>query len=256
MPTQNIHVLTGVVSLEELCEVVAKLQKQVRYLQNKGIDSENCREIGGWQVSEETLQALDGDVGMSTADDAPDPVRLWAGSVSKETAPWRVHKSGFGVATGWRIQSRDGAYPYVVMDPQNDLFGAYLSATQYIQIVASLNGTPVLDFVSGSNDALLFFSPGSGFFITTTDRLRLSANNGIYLGSQTNVNFSNLINTQNGQSLQGAINSKANIGVQTSSFTGGAHNHGIPDGTQLMTASGGVVTWVSYGGFTHSHTQQ
>ncbi len=216
MPTQNIHVLKGVVSLEELCEVVAKLQKQVRYLQNKGIDSENCREIGGWQVSEETLQALDGDVGMSTADDAPDPVRLWAGSVSKETAPWRVHKSGFGVATGWRIQSKDGAYPYVVMDPDNDLFAAYQDPNNYIIMTPLYLGSPAIRFIQNSGERGRLYSSSNQFVVSASSSLLLDSGGDIFLepgvfGGRVVTRWSTMYNPGTNTTLQDELNNKQDL---------------------------------------------
>ena len=40
---------------------------------------------------------------------------------------------------------------------------------------------------------------------------------------------------------------------RTTSYSGGNHNHGIPDGTVLAKAGGGSVTWSAYGGFSHRH---
>jgi len=102
--------ITGDESLEELQDLVAKLQKDVNWLMDGNLSSKNVREIGGYQVSATLFQSRGGDVGLSSADDAPDPVRMWAGSTNKDTAPWRVHKSGKMVATGALIQSSSG-YP-------------------------------------------------------------------------------------------------------------------------------------------------
>lgn len=56
--------------------------------------------------------------------------------------------------------------------------------------------------------------------------------------------------------LQSQISGKAISGASTSSYTQSDHNHGIPHGAQLMGADGVTVyTFVSSGGFTHSHTQ-
>jgi len=41
-------------------------------------------------------------------------------------------------------------------------------------------------------------------------------------------------------------------GLVTDSHSQGDHNHGIPNGTVLLTATGNV-TFVSSGGFSHSH---
>jgi hypothetical protein len=46
----------------------------------------------------------------------------------------------------------------------------------------------------------------------------------------------------------------AQTGVNTDTFVQGDHNHGIPDGTILLTDTG-TVTWVESGGFSHEHIQ-
>lgn len=45
-----------------------------------------------------------------------------------------------------------------------------------------------------------------------------------------------------------------NAPTSTGSTTVAAHNHGIPNGTKLAVDGGGSVTWVAYGGASHSHT--
>ncbi|MNJ66279.1 hypothetical protein D3C77_623430 [compost metagenome] len=54
--------------------------------------------------------------------------------------------------------------------------------------------------------------------------------------------------------LSSLLAGKVSKGDPTTNYTGGAHNHGIPDGTVLRTADGGTVTYRTYSGFTHSHT--
>lgn len=94
MPQIPIKVMQNVVSLEELCEIVAKLQKQVKYWQNKNVDSENVFEVGGWRVDENQMTSADGDVGMSTLDTGGDDIRFFAGP-SGGTYLFFVTKSGY-----------------------------------------------------------------------------------------------------------------------------------------------------------------
>ena len=56
-----------------------------------------------------------------------------------------VDINGNVTMTSATIQSQNG-YPRVVMDPNNDLFGAYLNANNYISIQADYAGTPSLNF--------------------------------------------------------------------------------------------------------------
>lgn len=100
--------VTGDESLEDLQDLVAKLQKNVDWIMDGNLSSKNMREIGDYQVGSTYLRSRDGDVGLSSANDAEDPVRFWAGSATKDTAPWRVMKSGKMVATGVLIQNATG----------------------------------------------------------------------------------------------------------------------------------------------------
>ncbi|MOA35286.1 hypothetical protein D3C78_1567270 [compost metagenome] len=54
--------------------------------------------------------------------------------------------------------------------------------------------------------------------------------------------------------LQAALLNKVSYGTATSQTTGGAHNHGFPNGAQFKDVNGVVYTWSAYNGFTHSHT--
>ncbi|MMZ62812.1 hypothetical protein D1872_250330 [compost metagenome] len=54
--------------------------------------------------------------------------------------------------------------------------------------------------------------------------------------------------------LQSALSGKVPYGTSTTSSSGGAHNHGIPNGTQFKDITGVVWTWSAYSGFSHSHT--
>lgn len=176
MPIQPIHVLSDVVSLEQLCEEVAKLQRTLKYLLEGNLDSENTREIGGWRISKDEMVSKDGDVGMSTEDTAGDDIRFWAGGTNKETAPWRVPKSGKMHATGAVIESASG-YPKVVLDPDGNLLAAYSSPDTYIAF------TP-----QGPNDvpAIALYANGSivGYLNRFVDTTTLTTFNGEHINLQ------------------------------------------------------------------------
>ena len=59
------------------------------------------------------------------------------------------------------------------------------------------------------------------------------------------MNGSDLVATRNWVDSQ--------LPSRTASYSGGNHNHGIPDGTALAKAGGGSVTWRAYDGFSHRH---
>lgn len=115
----------------------------------------------------------------------------------------------------------------------------------------------------GFNDR---YGSWQGQIIATADDFSMTAKNGLYFsggaGSITfasNVNFMYGIDMSNIKNLNSELDGiKIQIGGKIGrsefySYSGGAHNHGIPDGTVLLTADGGKVVWRSYGGFTHTH---
>ncbi|ASS66210.1 hypothetical protein [Paenibacillus sp. RUD330] len=246
---------SGTESVAELADMVAKMQKTVEFIVNGNLSTSNVREISGWMVDPDRFYAADGDVGISTAEEGEDPVRFWAGATVPEMAPWRVTKSGKGVATGMLIKSADD-YPMVVMDPLEKLFGAYRAADQSITMEtnnASFTGAPVLLFTDGSNIAPVVFDSG-GLQIATAHPIGITlvANT---LDLQGNVNigsFTSLSATLEGKTLGAALDEKAKKSAQT--LTAGAANCGIPIGAQIMTVGGSSYAW--QGVPNHTHTQQ
>lgn len=89
-----------------------------------------------------------------------------------------------------------------------------------------------------------------------------------YTKTYTDANFAAKVHTHaiaDVTFLQSSLNAKALAGGNTTSttvtITGGSHNHGIANGTQLAVFGGGYVTWSTYGGFSlsdggHTHVQQ
>lgn len=222
---------------------------------NGYINSKNIFEAGGWRVGRTELASKDKDVGMSTEDTAADDVRFWAGSTTKETAPWNVTKSGKMTATGALIQSSDG-YPKVVIDPATDLIAVYFDANTYIRIFPNyLGDTPVIEFVDGATSTYLgYFNTLNKFTIshdgaanidisTLGGDILLIANSGEInlIGTTVEVpSWTALVNAATSQTLQAALNAKANGSgisgtVYVASTSGGA-------ATTPITFSNGVRT--------------
>lgn len=172
---------------------------------------------------------------------------------------FRADVTGQVTMTGALIRSKTG-FPAIVMNPSGDLVGAYVDINNYVSIVANDLGSPALNFgYSGSvvgqlNTRLGILSiegrPDVEIFADTGD-IYLRAGNRIITNSTDWSTFTNQSN-----SLQNDLDAKATSGVSTSSASGGGHNHGIANGTQLLDADGVTIhTFVSYSGFSHSHTQ-
>lgn len=171
-------------SIEDVIDYIHRLDRNMGFLLGE-LDTENIREIGGWRIQPGFIQSKDHDVGMSTEDVGFDPVRFWAGGTDPNNAPWRVYQSGKGVATGWMLQSKEGIYPRVMLDPDSDLIGAYSSPTQSVVVGAyeSGKGSPYLRFKDAGATVdmyliagqLNFLSTNSDFLIGNNGTIRLSA---------------------------------------------------------------------------------
>lgn len=238
--------------IEALIETVGILIKNLSEI-NGYLTSKNVAEVGGWRVGPKQLASKDGEVGMSTDNDAPDPVRLWAGSADKDNAPWRVYKSGKSVMTGALIQSRDSGYPRIVMDPANDLFGAYSAANRYIRMVAydGAYGSPALIFRDDTvpTYALMYIdNVVSDFNIISLRNMYIGAGlNELTLdGSRIKVsNWSLLYSQGASQTLQQALDAKVN---QTNANAAYAVNMNFDPGTRnlkLFNANGSTIATVN-----------
>lgn len=108
---------------QELIDHVANLQKTIEYYLGGNIDSDNAREFGGWQIKKDVLQAKDLDVGLSTANDGVDPIRVWAGDTDKNAAPFQVHQSGKVVANDLQMTGGDIIWGDVTPPSYSEIFG-------------------------------------------------------------------------------------------------------------------------------------
>ncbi|KWX71626.1 hypothetical protein AMQ84_27275 [Paenibacillus riograndensis] len=170
---------------------------------------------------------------------------------------FRADITGKVTMTGAMIRSATG-YPRVVMDPNDKLFAAELNATESIAIQSNYFGAPSLNLTHSGvvvgRMNMVFGYPelyGSGGIDLLTDNngdIKLTAGG----TGQVILNYADFSKFQNNtETLQDALDSKANYGVSTS--LSGSHNHGISPGTQLAVFGGGFVTWV--GASDHSHAQ-
>lgn len=254
---------TGGESPGELADMVAKLQKQVEFLMNGNLSTKNIREVGGWLADGDRFVSIDGDVGMSTEDTVADDVRFWAGNTVKENAPFRVTESGKAYLTGAEISS-SGSYPKVVMDPTNALFGAYTSATEYLEVrsqhYSSGYTSPLVEFGFGGNIAFMYYNAG-GFGLSVAADIKINANGDLVKISHGRFDDWGKVSTPTESLLTKftaydasitAINTA--LATHTHSVTIPAHNHGLPDPTNLATSSGGSVTHSASGGGTYTAT--
>lgn len=259
--------------MEALINTVGLLMKSLSEL-NGYLQSSNIMEVGGWKVGKTELQSKDGDVGMSTEDTAGDDVRFWAGDV-KDIAPFQVRKSGKASLTGANIQTSAG-YPKVIIDPSNDLVGAYEDATNYIAIVPLYSGSPGVNFYAGGiikgqmrvSGGVLDISGISGLKLDTFSGDINLAPDTTSGGKITVSTWSKHKETSSGKTLQDTLDlkgdltyidaqdaTKATKSASTSSDGAVTLNGGIPVGTVLSVSGGGTVTWAGITVPAHTHTQ-
>ena len=118
----------------------------------------------------------------------------------------------------------------------------------------------------GSN-SIHFTSSGGldGYLSGLPGRMTLASVGNIFLAAvggtvqfQGNVDFTTAsyiygLNTSHISGLQAALSDKVSFGTPTSQATGGAHNHGFPNGAKFKDMDGNIYTWSAYSGFTHAH---
>ena len=173
-----------------------------------------------------------------------------------------VDLNGAVTMTSALVQSSTATYPRVVMDSSNALFSAETSATEDIQIVAEyfLASAPSVVWTSGAIVTSLGYQPLLGFSLLSGTDISIGTSGDLFINvdtlslSSSNLvtisNFSQIFSNGAAETLQDALDAKANVGDSTSSVSN--HNHGITDGTVLMVDGGGTVTFVASGG--HDHT--
>ncbi|MCM3703790.1 hypothetical protein [Paenibacillus macerans] len=126
-----------------------------------------------------------------------------------------VDMNGFVTMTGALIQSANG-YPRVVMDPENELFGAYYDSGNYIYITSDQNGSPALVFVNSGNlggyinlfGGLNFSSTLSAAINALQGSIELNAGGNIRLEAEGSVvvpSWDQLFSRRDGQTLQDVL---------------------------------------------------
>ncbi|WP_211749928.1 hypothetical protein [Paenibacillus sp. Marseille-Q4541] len=241
--------------VKSLLNVTVMLTEELSYLLNN-LDTRNVNELNADIINAGTINAglvkilselenggyiqIDG-TGMHVNDGTRDTMTIGLDGKPK--------------MTGAYIESAKG-YPKVVMDPDTELLGAYQSPSSVISMYTPLDSvSPVIRLSHSGKNSYVFHDTGESYVTISSNDV------GINLSTQSFIelfgdpvkffSWNALRNNSTGRSLQQDLNNKANSGASTGSS--GGHNHGIPDGTQLMTAGGGTITWQSAP--QHSHPQ-
>lgn len=179
---------------------------------------------------------------MSTEVTGADDIRFWAGDVKTGSPKFKVTESGVASMVAANISSSSG-YPKVTLDSSTGTFKIEQSATSAIIFNPNYLGTtPVINFHYGSLDGYMgYFNSSNKLVMTSPDGVEIELSNGGLSGdiSLRPVDFLNvpdwykIINDATSQSLQGALNAKANA---FSGFTGS-----FSTGTETVTVSNGII---------------
>lgn len=227
----------GLTSIEELKNAVGKMTKELSWLLNN-LDWKNVNELN---------IGLDNGAFIRISNDG---ITINDGNM----ITFQADVNGKVTMTGAKIQSKNG-YPLVIMDPDNELFGAYKDERNSIQIQADFGGAPSLNFITNGNVVGRLNTLLGSLEIDSVGTLSMFVQNGnIDVSACRNLitpKFSNVVSST-GENLAVILDEKATAGVSTN--PSGSHNHGIPDGTILRTADGGTVTFRAASAHTHEQT--
>lgn len=256
--------------MEALINTVGLLMKSLTEI-NGYLSSKNIKELTADKISAGTINTGDITIG---ADDSGRFYRIDGNGIvaNNGTNNTMVFDLATGQMTlnGVKIESTPGTYPKVVMDPTGQLFAAYTSADTYVGITPNYLGNgPGTIAVRGGLTTGGSHSSSSGYHLVAVNDLRIEAGENIIFstGGLDGIQFPSwgeITSAGDGQSLQGALDDKADLtalagkataGVSTGTGGGATLNGGIPIGSNLALAGGGSVTWSGITVPSHSHTQ-
>lgn len=198
--TDDVAVLVDYV--KKLANTVAMMSKDLEFIVNGTISSDNVREIAGYNVSSTELKHKSGIVGMNGADPQdPNAIRFWSGNADPTQAPFRVSQSGILTAVAALFLSALG-YPRVELNSGSSLFAAYRIASDFIKIHAEFTGSPTIEFNNGSANAILSAAANTLILNTLLGDLQLRSQSGNTLISAAgNMNINGSVRFNNGSAL-------------------------------------------------------
>ncbi|MBB6672628.1 hypothetical protein [Cohnella nanjingensis] len=248
-----VPTFAGLPPFPEFDDVVNKVNQLVNQLRNLllNLDTLNIVELNADVINSGTVNA--GKVTVKSDLNAGAYILIDGNGMtindgSKNT--FQVNINGQVTMTSATIQSSTG-YPKVVMNPNGTLFGAYKDASNFVSVDPQFAGAPGYVLYSGGNPVGVLHSITNGIELFGSGNLQLQGPNGINLitlGPPVTIqDWSYLQNVATGKTLADDMATK---GISTG--PSGGHNHGIPDGTVLLTSGGGSVTYFAAPNHTHA----
>lgn len=191
----------GLTSIDELKNAVGKMTKELSWLLNN-IDWKNINELN---------IEMNGGAYVRVNNDGI--------AISDGTAvTFKADVDGKVTMTGATIQSKDGGYPRVEMNPEQNMFAAYSAENNYltIQALEGQNQSPQMTIKSPSGNLTAFISGLAAYLAVTGTDFYLSTDRNIVLspGSiQYNVivPFDQVKDPNTGKFLYQELAGKANV---------------------------------------------
>jgi hypothetical protein len=219
MPTPSAITLSDNPSLKEVVDYVIKLQRDYEWLL-QNLDDINVRRLRADVLIAGTIDAnvvtIRSDLtGGAYVQIDGNGMRVNNGSYNTFTADI----NGAVTMTSAKIQSKNGSYPLLVMDPATNLFGAYSAVDTNIHIDPNypLTLKPAIVFEDGAFEMGTLSASSSRFILSGLQRLDLIAIAGRVTISSDNGSgvyfddWDQIINASSGLSLQDALDAKVNV---------------------------------------------
>lgn len=80
--------------VQAIREYQIRLDRELQFMMQNGIDSTNIFEVGGWRIKPYQFAYKDNMVGMSSSGVSGTSIRFWAGNANPAIAPFRVQHDG------------------------------------------------------------------------------------------------------------------------------------------------------------------
>lgn len=203
-------------SLKDILDAFSRLQKEVTYLLNGGLDTVNVNELNAEVINAGTLNAglvtVRADyAGGAFIELSSKGIRINDGTKDTFIANTDGNVTLTGTITGSKVigsevKTSETEYPRAEMSSTSQLFAAFRIATDFIKIHAKMTGSPTIEFDNGTAKTI---------FSAVNNTMIMNAMLGdIQIVSQAGKvrfsNWSNIFSNGGGQTLQNALDSKAN----------------------------------------------
>lgn len=258
MPTPSLPELGDNPSSKQITDYVVKLQRDLDWLL-QNLDDLNVKRIRADSIYAGTIDASVVTIRSDLTGGAYvkiDGTGMVINNGMFDTLTADIH--GKLTLTEILIQSRIG-YPKLELDSDSNLFSAFASATEYVQlsVFEPISSVPTLQFANMPTLALIYLGSDALYINGGLDITLIGDNINLDLFDSSSgyiqiPGWSSVLSVMDGETLQSALAGKASVGMSTG--PDGAHNHGIPAGTQLMVVGGGAVTWIPAGSHMHIQT--